>query len=625
MARDTQWRGRRVTEARAWMARQIEAAAAGGTPLLCGHCSTEVLPGQPFAVGHTIARHERPDLTWEPSNWRAEHKRCSDASGQREVIAKARREATTSTSVSSQNRGVRESPPLPISPFTSSSVDIQVRDGLSWDEFCQRAPEWIKPLLVVPADASPPLYISPLPEDATGSYGLSVRGRTPYPTGAVAWIEHTQGITLRWWQRLAIVLQLAHREDGSLVYRELVESAPRRAGKSWRMRGMTLWRLEHGPELFGETQTILHTGSDVAICRQIQKAAWRWADSVGWTVRKSNGKEAIATPYDDEWLVRSQDAVYGYDVCLGLVDEGWDVKPDTVSEGLEPATLGRSSPQVYLTSTAHRRATSLMRGHITNALTTVNDKVLLLVWAAPADSDPADPAAWRAASPYWDDDRHEYIAAKYAKALAGEADPEADDLDPMEGFKAQYLNIWRLRATSKAKRGDPAVTPEVWAAAGGASAPPRAPDSIAVEGWFAEGVAVASAWADEPAGVVSVETYADLDAALAAIYASGFNGRLLIGKSLTEDPAAARLRRFKPMQQRTIAAVGDLTRLLGAGLRHDDSEALSDQVLALRTQPGPDGAVLASKERADAVKAVVWAAQGLRNKAGKPRLILAPG
>ena len=38
-------------------------------------------------------------------------------------------------------------------------------------------------------------------------------------------------------------------------------------------------------------------------------------------------------------MVKAQDAVYGYDVCLGLVDEGWDVKPDTVNEGLEPAAL----------------------------------------------------------------------------------------------------------------------------------------------------------------------------------------------------------------------------------------------------------------------------------------------
>lgn len=49
------------------------------------------------------------------------------------------------------------------------------------------------------------------------------------------------------------------------------------------------------------------------------------------------------------------------------------------------------------------------------------------------------------------------IADKYTKARAGEADPQADDPDPMAGFTAQYLNIWPLR-----KVPDPAIDPTGW-------------------------------------------------------------------------------------------------------------------------------------------------------------------
>ncbi|MBM6705401.1 HNH endonuclease, partial [Sutterella massiliensis] len=87
---------------------------------------------------------------------------------------------------------------------------------------------------------------------------------------ACSWIESTQRITLRWWQRLAITRQLEHDEQGQLVWRVVVESAPRRAGKSVRLRGVALWRLEHGAELFGEPQLVVHTGKDVAIVREIQ-------------------------------------------------------------------------------------------------------------------------------------------------------------------------------------------------------------------------------------------------------------------------------------------------------------------------------------------------------------------
>lgn len=492
------------------------------------------------------------------------------------------------------------------------SDDLVVRAELSWSPDRLADFPWLRPFLTVPDDAAPPLAMSLPAEDAVGSYGAA----------AVAWIEETQRLTLRWWQALAITRQLEHRADGSLCHRVVVESAPRRAGKSVRVRSLALWRMAH-PELFGETQTVIHTGNDVAICRDVQRGAWRWAEEVaGWTVSRANGKEAMETPDGDRWLVRAQRGVYGYDVCLGIVDEGWDVAPDTVSEGLEPATLERSSPQLHLTSTAHRRATSMMRTRLQVALGSEDPDTLLLLWAAPAGADPGDPEVWRAASPHWSEDRRRMIADKYAKAVAGEADPQADDPDPMAGFEAQYLNRWRLR-TAKVERGDPVVSAEDWAELA-EDTPEGPPAAAAVESWFSDGVSLALAWRAGDGVVVSVRDLPDLSNVREALTETGFRGRAKVGASLLDDPALAGVRATKGAG-RTGAAVAELRRLLDEGVfRHDGGELLTEQVLAARTTPGADGPRMVSTGAADAIKAAVWAATECRRPSvGKPRLIVA--
>jgi hypothetical protein len=472
----------------------------------------------------------------------------------------------------------------------------------------------------VPEDAALPLAMTPPPPNATGSYGRE----------AIEWIEDTQTdnsgrpLKLRWWQKLAIVRQLEHDADGMLIWKTIVESGPRRIGKSVRLRGVALWRMAHA-EMFGEVQTVMHTGQDMAICREIQRHAWRWAGGVGWRVTKGNGKEAIETPDEDRWLVRAQDAVYGYDVTLGMVDEAWDVKPDTVTEGLEPALLERNEPQLHLTSTAHRRATSLMRNQIRSALADDDGETLLMLWGAPEGADPGDPEVWRAASPHWSDARARMIAKKYAKALAGEADPDADDLDPMEGFKSQYLNSWRLKPAAS-MRGREAVSATAWEDLQ-VSRPTTVPDAVAVEDWFGDGCSVAYAWRTEDGRVcVATRGYDDLKEAAQGISSTGYRKAVLMGSSLVSDPALRGLRSRKA-QGRAGQAVAELSRLIGEdAVRHTGDEHLTGQVLSARTTPGADGPRLVSKERADAIKAAVWAANALRaRKSGSMRIIVASG
>jgi hypothetical protein len=419
-----------------------------------------ICTGRSQTADHVLTVKARPDLAMDRANLRGACRPCNGHRNDRPAPA------ATLTTDGFLSTTIAETPAVAAASLSpGGGAGLAVPLGLLWRPGELARFGWLAGLLDVPGDSSPPLAMTPPPAEAVGSYGAE----------ACAWIEDTQRITLRWWQRLAITRQLEHDAEGRLVWRSVVESCPRRAGKSVRLRGLALWRMAHAA-LFGEVQTVLHTGSDMAICREIQRGAWRWAEGSGWTVTRANGKEAIESPGGDRWLVRSQDAVYGYDVCLALVDEAWDVKPDTVSEGLEPATLERASPQLHLTSTAHRRATSLMRSWLATALGMSDESTLLMLWGVPADADPADPEVWRAASPYWSPDRERMIGAKYERALAGEVDPQADDPDPMAGFAAQYVNRWP--PVGRVEVDPPAVDPGVWSTR--ANAKVRRPGRVVV-------------------------------------------------------------------------------------------------------------------------------------------------
>lgn len=202
------------------------------------------------------------------------------------------------------------------------------------------------------------------------------------------------------------------------------------------------------------------------------------------------------------------------------------------------------------------------------------------------------------------------IAAKYAAALAGETDPQADDPDPMQGFLAQYLNVWQLRAAARG-RGDPVLSADDWAALV-EEVPDGPPDAAAVESWFGDGVSVALAWKTGDQVVVSVAGLADLSEVPGVLKESGFRRTAIVGASLLDDPALAGVRARKG-QGRTGAAVQELQRLLSEDVfRHDGGEHLTGQVLSARTMPGADGPRMVSTAAADAVKAAVWAVTDCR-------------
>ena len=497
--------------------------------------------------------------------------------------------------------------------FRSSGNDNSPEDAdaqvESWDADDPRwrdgAP-WLVPLLAVPAEASWPRFMSAPHPRAVGTLGAEF----------VAAAEARTGGVLRWWQRLVAYRLLEVDAAGVLVWASLVLTMARQLGKSWLIRELCLWRLR-AAALFGEPQLILHTGKDLNICREVQRPARRWARERGdvFKVREVNGQEEILfVPDDSRWMIRARDAVYGYGATMPVVDEAWKVAAKAVDDGIEPTTAEREQAQLLLVSTAHRAATTLMLGRRAAALSSLSapDDCLLVEWSAPRTVDLGDVSGWRAASPHWTPKRERLIRAALTRALAGNGD-DPDEPDPIESFRAQWLNQWPARsAPPVAVRDEALLADGVWEACGG-DGDAAGNLVLAVEDWFGHGAAAAAVGELADGRLVvggwEFDRWADAFAWVGAWCDMRPGSRLVVGASMAGDRSVREVAAtVVPMgRQNTAHGLSLLRDLVAAGqVVHDGSPDLARQVARARVTSGPGGLRL-GEARSDLLRCVVWA------------------
>jgi hypothetical protein len=324
----------------------------------------------------------------------------------------------------------------------------------------------------------------------------------PHPRAAgslgpefIRFAEGREGRALRWWQKLVATRLLETDAAGRLVWDAALLTVARQVGKSWLLREIALWRM-HQADRFGEPQDVVHTGKDLAVCREVQRPAIWWAKTQGdaYKIRQVNGQEAIEfLPDHSRWMLRAKEAAYGHSVSLAAVDEAWKVTAATVDESLVPTMVEREQPQLLLISTAHRRSEALMLQRRKAALSELETGAgdLLVEWS----SDPALPVGdvdgWRQASPHWTPQRERLVAGQLQAIQAGEVrDPT--EPDPEESFRAQWLNQWP-RTMEGAAGGEPLLPPGLWK---GLQEPLQAherPLHVMVEDDWGMGAAVAAA------------------------------------------------------------------------------------------------------------------------------------
>lgn len=481
-------------------------------------------------------------------------------------------------------------------------------------------PVWDVPWLVELRDVPesgvwPRLMTVPHPR-AVGSYGAAFE----------AWCRSEFGVTLRWWQSLVATRLLEHDAEGRLVWRTLLLSMARQLGKSTLLAAILLWRMIAGREMFGEEQLLLHTARQADAAREVQRSARVWAKGRPdrFKVTEANGKEAIEhLESHSRWLARAEDAAYGLSATTALADEAWDIQAATVDEGIEPTLVEHEQPQLLLTSTAHRRATSLMPGRRSAAMSTLDageDGDLLIEWSSPRAVDASDLTAWRLASPHWTGQREDRIRKALARAMSGETlDP--NEPDPMESFRAQWLNIWPV--ASFRGKGDDLVDGEAWKLCRDPDLVAVGPLVLAVEDCFGRGASAAAAGIAEDGRVVvggwcfdsRAEAYAWVSSWVERVSGS----TVLVGVLLKEDVEVADLVTLvEPRGTTETRSALSLLRELVAGGRvvHDGSD-VELQVAGARVTPAPSGGLqLVNSDRFDLVRAVAWAVAEAHRSAG---------
>ena len=170
------------------------------------------------------------------------------------------------------------------------------REGLAWSDKRWRVP-WLRGLRRPPADATWPRLMTVPHQNAVGSLGPEF----------IRFAEERSGRSLRWWQRLAATRMLEVDSDGRLVWDVAVLSMARQCGKSWLLRELCLWRIHQGGR-WGEAQDTLHTGKDLAVCKEVQRPARVWAKARPdlYKVREVNGQEEIELLENgSRWMLRA--------------------------------------------------------------------------------------------------------------------------------------------------------------------------------------------------------------------------------------------------------------------------------------------------------------------------------
>ena len=493
-------------------------------------------------------------------------------------------------------------------------------EGLAWSDERWRVP-WLKGLRRPPQDAVWPRLMSLPHRRAAGSLGPEF----------IRWAEARSGRSLRWWQRLAATRMLEVDADDRLVWETIVLTVPRQLGKSWLLRELAFWRM-HQHERFGEPQDVLHTGKDLEICVEVQRPARVWAKQRPelYRVREANGRVEIELLADgSRWKLHAKEAVYGFSVSLATADEAWKVKPQVIEEGVDPTMVEREQPQLLLVSTAHRMSTSLMLGRRRVALDSLEagDGILLLEWSAPAAAAIDDPEVWRQASAQWSPRRERTVRERLDAALAGTARTE-DEPDPVESFRAQWLNQWPKKLVEPNGDVEDLLPAGAWADLAEPDVTSTGPVWVAVEDDYGLGSAVAVVGKTLDGRLEldgwRYETWDEAVEQVERLAQWRTIRELLVGASLiTRLPRDTKPRPRPVAAAETRAGLAILRDLaIGRVLVHDDTTADLDEVITRATaKETPTGLVLVPQRgRTHLVKALVWAVAAAYKPAPTPAI-----
>jgi phage terminase large subunit-like protein len=309
--------------------------------------------------------------------------------------------------------------------------------------------------------------------------------------GLVAKQAAAQGWSLMPWQRQVLNVAMEEVAPGVPAYRTVVVTVPRQNGKTLLLWSLMLWwALAHREQVIIATaQTGIEAMDKWREYVQVLQHG-PLADRI-IEVRYSNGSEVLTFDTHTSHRVRapSPRAGHGVTLDLGVIDEAWALRDESVIQSMRPAMATRRGAQLWIVSTAGTLDSLLLRRHVElgrQAVASGADSGLAYFeWSAPEDADAEDEATWWAAMP----------------AMGHTISPDVVRIERDGGmtpgeFERAFLNRWTDVSES-------AIPPQAWLQAlsddatpgqpvwlGVDTTPERDASAIVAAGWWGERVAI---------------------------------------------------------------------------------------------------------------------------------------
>ena len=214
------------------------------------------------------------------------------------------------------------------------------------------------------------------------------------------------GITLMPWQKHVLEKILAVDENNHFVHRSTMTSVARQNGKTTIIQALILAWLVEMPKIRGQKQTIVSGAHRLDLaCLLFDDLAPILEEYYGAKIVKSYGRYQATMPDGSKWWVKAlkPNQGHGMSIDLVIVDELFDVNPDSVEGGLLPAQRARKNPLACFFSTAGTEESVLFQRWREAGIRAIDkgepSTMYMAEWSPDPSLDPLHPASWAWGNP----------------------------------------------------------------------------------------------------------------------------------------------------------------------------------------------------------------------------------
>ena len=215
------------------------------------------------------------------------------------------------------------------------------------------------------------------------------------------------GIDLMPWQRHCLEGILAIDDDSHFVHRTSLVSVARQNGKTTIIQALILYWLVEMPKIRGQKQTVVSGAHRLDLaCLLFDDLAPILEEFYGAKIVKSYGRYQATMPDGSKWWVKAlkPNQGHGMSIDLVVVDELFDVNPESVEGGLLPAQRARKNPLACFFSTAGTEESVLFQRWREAGIRAIDkgepSSMYMAEWSPPPHADPlAGPSTWAWGNP----------------------------------------------------------------------------------------------------------------------------------------------------------------------------------------------------------------------------------